>query len=146
MSDHDFDLDELMVMDEISERAEEVCREVAEDVIDELLEERLDDAVRDALQEALPEAVSECLAGYEFVLKDGTLVRPRQRLRVLSPDGSKLLECYGGLKVDGKCLLIQTRVSCWESIADYPDREAAIAALQQILAAMEAGEKLLRLN
>ena len=146
MGEKKFELNERLVMDEIAERAEEACREVAEDVIDELLEDRLDDAVRDTLQEILPEKVGECFADFEFVLKDGTVVRPRQRLRVLSPDGSKLLECYGGLKVDGKCLLIQTRVSCWESIADYPDREAAIAALQQILAAMEAGEKLLKLS
>lgn len=111
-----------------------------------MLEDRLDDAMCDVLQELLPEAVGECLANFEFVLKDGTPVRPRQRLRVLSPDGSKLLECYGGLKVDGTSLLIQTRVSCWEIIAAYPDREAAIAALQQVLAAMEAGEILLRLS
>lgn len=147
MSDHGFELNERMeeLTQRLEEAAEEACQDAAENVIDDLLEDRLDDAVRDALQEVLPEAVGECLAGYEFVLKDGTLVRPRQRLRVLSPDGSKLLECYGGLKVDGKCLLIQTRVSCWEMIAAYPDRETAIAALQQVLVAMEAEEKLLKL-
>lgn len=144
MSNHDIDLDELT--ERLEEAAEEACQDAAENAIDDLLEERLDDMVRDTLQEVLPEAVGECLAGYEFVLKDGTLVRPRQRLRVLSPDGSKLLECYGGLRVDGKSLLIQTRVSCWEIIAAYPDREAAIAALQQVLAAMEAGEQMLRLS
>ena len=148
MSDHDFDMDDLMeqLTQRLEEAAEEACQDAAEDIIDDLLEDRLDDMVRDTLQDVLPEAVRECLAGYEFVLKDGTLVRPRQRLRVLSPDGSKLLECYGGLKVDGTSLLIQTRVSCWEIIAAYPDREAAIAALQQVLAAMEAGEQLLRLS
>ena len=148
MSDHDFDMDELMeqLTERLEEAAEEACQDAAEDAIDDLLEDRLDDMVRDTLQEVLPEAVDECLAGYEFVLKDGTLVRPRQRTKVLSPDGSKLLECYGGLKVDGTSLLIQTRVSSWEIIAAYPDREAAIAALQQVLAAMEAGEQLLRLS
>ena len=148
MSDHDFDMDDLMeqLTQRLEEAAEEACQDAAEDIIDDLLEDRLNDMVRDTLQEVLPEAVGECLAGYEFVLKDGTLVRPRQRLRVLSPDGSKLLECYGGLKVDGTSLLIQTRVSCWEIIAAYPDQEAAISALQQVLVAMEAGEQLLRLS
>jgi hypothetical protein len=144
MSDHDFDMDEWM--DEMEERIENAVTNAAETVVNDLLEDRLDDMVRDTLQEVLPEAVGECLANFEFVMKDGAVVQPRQRLRVLSPDGSKLLECYGGLKVDGTSLLIQTRVSCWESIAAYPDRDAAIAALQQVLAAMEAGEQLLRLS
>jgi len=137
------------LMDELSERLEDIAEDAvmnaAEDAMNGLLEERLDDAVFGALQHNLSEALNECLSGFEFVLKDGTLVHPRQQTKVLSPDGSKLLICYGGLKVDGTTLLVQTRLTCWESIAVYTDREAAIAALKQIQEGMEIGENLIRL-
>lgn len=115
------------------------------DTLMDELEDKLDAAVYGAMEQALPEVLSESLTEFEFQLKDGTIVRPRQKLKVLSPDKSKLLLCYGGLRVDGKCLLIQTRLSCWEMIAAYPDREAAIAALNRVRLAMEAGEKVLEL-
>lgn len=145
MTDHEFDMDELFVMDELEERIENAVTTAAEEVVNDLLEDRLEEAVFDAVQQALPEILGECLAGFEFQLKDGTIVRPRQQTRVLSPDKAKLLLCYGGLRVDGKCLMIQTRLSCWEMIAAYPDREAAIAALERVRLAMEAGEKLVEL-
>lgn len=143
MSDHDFDLDELM--EELASRLEETVQEAVEDAVDDLLEDRVDEAVHDAVQEILPEVFGQCLADFDFVLKDGTIVRPRRRMKVLSPDKSKLLICYGGLRVDGKSLIIQTRLSSWEWIADYPDREAAVAALKLVHEAMEAGKPLLEL-
>ena len=143
MSDHDFDLDELM--EELASRLEEPVQEAVEAAVDDLLEDRVDGAVHDAVQDILPEIFSQCLADFDFVLKDGTVVRPRQRMKVLSPDKSKLLICYGGLRVDGKSLIIQTRISSWEWIADYPDREAAVAALKLVHEAMKAGEPLLEL-
>lgn len=143
MSDHDFDLDGLM--EELASRLEETVQEAVEDAVDDLLEDRVDGAVHDAVQDILPEIFSQCLADFDFVLKDGTVVRPRQRMKVLSPDKSKLLICYGGLRVDGKSLIIQTRISSWEWIADYPDREAAVAALKLVHEAMKAGEPLLEL-
>ena len=143
MSGHDFDLDELM--EELISRLEETVQEAVEDAVDDLLEDRVDEAVHDAVQEILPEVFGQCLADFDFVLKDGTIVRPRQRMKVLSPDKSKLFICYGGLRVDGKSLIIQTRISSWEWIADYPDREAAVAALKLVHEAMKAGEPLLEL-
>ena len=145
MADQEFDMDELFVMDELEERIENAVTTAAEEVVNDLLEDRLEEAVFDAVQQALPEILGECLAGFEFQLKDGTIVRPRQQTRVLSPDKAKLLLCYGGLRVDGKCLMIQTRLTCWEMIADYHDREAAIAALERVRLAMEAGAKLVKL-
>ena len=143
MSDHDFDLDGLM--EELASRLEETVQEAVEAAVDDLLEDRVDGAVHDAVQDILPEIFSQCLADFDFVLKDGTVVRPRQRMKVLSPDKSKLLICYGGLRVDGKSLIIQPRISSWEWIADYPDREAAVAALKLVHEAMKAGEPLLEL-
>lgn len=53
-------------------------------------------------------------------------------MRLLSPDKSKVLICYGGLRVDGTTLIVQTRISCWEAIASYQTKEEAIAALQKV--------------
>lgn len=143
MSDYDFDMDEWM--DEMEDRIENAVTNAAETVVNDLLEDRLDEAVFDAVQHALPEILGESLARFEFQLKDGTVVRPREQTKVLSPEKDKLLCCYGGLRVDGKCLLVQTRLTCWEMIAAYPDREAAVAALNRVRLAMEAGEKLVEL-
>ncbi len=143
MADHEFDMDEWM--DGLEDRVEEAVQSAAENVLNDLLEERLDDAVYDAVQQALPEILGESLAKLELQLKDGTIVRPREQTKVLSPEKDKLLCCYGGLRVDGTCLIVQTRLTCWEIIAAYPDREAAVAALNRVRLAMEAGEKLLEL-
>ncbi len=143
MSEHDFNLDERM--EELISRLEETVQEAVEDALDDLLEGRVQDAVYAALQEALPEILAGCLADFDFILRDGTLVRPRRRMKVFSPDKSKLLMCYGGLRVDGTSLLIQTRVCSWECIACYPDRDSAVAALKLVHEAMEAGQTLLEL-
>lgn len=145
MADQSFDLDELFVMDELEDRIEEAVTTAAENVVNDLLEDRLDDAVFDAVQQALPEILGETLARFEFQLKDGTVVRPREQMKVLSPKKDKQLLCYGGLRVDGTSLFVQTRLTCWEMIAAYPDREAAVAALERVRLAMEAGEKLVEL-
>lgn len=143
MTDHDFDMDEWM--DELEDRIGEAVQNAAENVVNDLLEDRLDEAVFAAVQQALPESLDECLAKLEFQLKDGTIVRSRDETKVLSPGKDKLLCCYGGLRVDGTCLLVQTRLTSWEMIAAYPDREAAVAALNRVRLAMEAGEKLVEL-
>ena len=116
--------------------------------LDELTDEltaRMEEAVACAVHEALPEMLGEGLGDFEFVLPGGTVVRPRQRMKLLSPDKSKLLLCYGGLRVDGSTLMVQTRVSCWEAIAAYPSREETIAALLRVKDAMAAHEELLEL-
>ncbi len=124
-----FDLDSIM--DTLSSRLE--------DMIEDALIEQVDSAVTCAVQDVLLEALGESFTDFEFVLKDGTIVRPRQHMKVLSPDKSKLLICYGGLRVDGSSLMIQTRVSSWENIAYYPNKEEAIEALVKVKNAMESG-------
>ncbi len=124
-----FDLDSIM--DELSSRLE--------DMIEDALIDQIDSAVTCAVQDAMPEALGESFSDFEFVLKDGIIVRPKQHMKVFSPDKSKLLICYGGLRVDGSSLMIQTRISSWESIAYYQSREEAIEALLKVKNAMESG-------
>ena len=124
-----FDLDSIM--DDLSSRLE--------DMIEDALIDQIDSIVTCAVQDAMPEALGESFSDFEFLLKDGTIVRPKQHMKVFSPDKSKLLICYGGLRVDGSSLMIQTRISSWESIAYYQSREEAIEALLKVKNAMESG-------
>lgn len=131
----DFDMDALM--DEMS-----AC---IEDAVENAVEDQVADAVTCALQDVLPEALGECLADFEFVLPGGTVVRPRQYMKVLSPDKTKMLLCYGGLRVDGRSLVVQTRISSWETLAVYPSREEAAEALVKVKNAMDANAETLEL-
>lgn len=124
----DFDLDTLV--DELSARFE--------DMMEDLLTDQLENAAYRAVQDAVPEALKEGLSDFEFVLTDGTIVRPRQHMKIFSPDKAKLLLCYGGLRVDGCTLIVQTAISRWESIASYQSREEAMEALLKVKNAMES--------
>lgn len=126
---HEFDVDSI-----INELSDSI-----ESALEDILTDRVEDAVVRSLHDALPEALSESLSAFEAVLPDGTLIRPRRHMKLLSPDQSKLLLCYGGLRVDGCTLMVQTRISCWETIAAYPSREEAVAALLKVKNAMDAG-------
>lgn len=123
-----FDFD--TIIDKLSPRLEEI--------IEDALVDQVDSAVTCAVQNAFPEALSESFSDFEFVLTDGTIVRPRQHMKLFSPDKSKLVICYGGLRVDGSALMVQTRISCWENIAYYQSREEAIEALSKVKNAMDA--------
>ena len=63
----------------------------------------------------------------------------------MSPDKKKVLICYGGAKVVGSALHIQTRVSSWEDLYTYATENEAIAALQKLNAGMEQGVSLVEL-
>ena len=120
------DLDSMM--DELSSKLE--------DMLEDVLADQLEDAVTCAVQDVFEEALSASLSSFEFVLKDGTVVRPRPQLKLLSPDKTKMLLCYGGLRVDGSSLIVQTRATCWESIAYYKTKEEAVEALKRVKNAM----------
>ena len=60
------------------------------------------------------------------------MIQTRQKTKVLSPDKKKLLICYGGLKVDGSCLIVQTRISSWDTLYAYDSEADAIAALEKV--------------
>lgn len=126
-----FDLE--AIMDDFSNRLEEI------------LNEKIENAVTCTVQDTLSEALKESFSDFEFVLTDGTIVRPIPRMKLLSPDKSKLVLCYGGLRVDGCSLMVQTRISSWESIAVYHSKEAAIEALSRVKDAMENNLQLFEL-
>ena len=122
----DFDMDELI--DALSERLEEMLEDAVAD--------QIEDAVTCAVQDVFDEALHSSLSRFEFVLDNGTVVRPRQLMKVISPDKSKMLLCYGGLRVDGSSLQVQTAACSWAEITHYRTREEAIEALQKVKDAM----------
>ena len=116
------------------ELAKRIAQEISQDV-----ESAVECAVGDAMQDALEGlALQDRLADIEFVLKDGTIVRPVKRLMVLSNDKTKYISCYGGLEVYGKILRIQTRSNSWDSF-HYPTKEEAKENLLKIKKAMDEG-------
>ena len=127
-NNQNFDMDELM--DALSERLEEM--------LEDILTDQLEDAVANAVQDVFDESLHHSLSRFEFVLENGTVVRPRQLMKVVSPDKSRMLLCYGGLRVDGKSLQVQTGATIWSEIAYFDTREEAIEALQKVKDAMMA--------
>lgn len=131
------------------------------DMLTELMEEKLCDfkseaiaEISEAFTEIVSETVAECLSNIEMHLPDGTMVTPRKKLKLLSPEKDKLIVCYGGLRVDkgkwngapdGWLLWVQTRISSWDIIATYHEKNDAIAALEKVKSAMENGIEILEL-
>ncbi len=125
---NDFDMNE--VMDALSERLEEMLEDV--------LADQIESAVACAVQDVFDEALHTSLSRFEFVLTDGTVVRPKPLMKVVSPDKSKMLLCYGGLRVDGTTLHVQTGATIWQPLAYYGTHEEAIEALEKVKGAMMA--------
>ena len=69
----------------------------------------------------------------------------RQKTKVFSPDKKKLLICYGGLKVDGFSLIVQTMISSWDTLYTYDNEDDAIEALEKVKGAIERGDALIEL-
>lgn len=131
----------------------EVLYEVLEEKMCELRDETVAE-ISEGLTEIVAEAVNECLSSLEFCLSDGTKVTTKPKMKLLSPEKDKLLLCYGGLRVDkgnwngapdAWLLWVQTRISCWDIIASYAEKEDAIAALERVRSAMENGVETLEL-
>ena len=101
---------------DISEIADEISCEVA-------------DAVECAVHDALPEALRICIE---------ELLQPKPRTMVLSNDKTKYISCYGSLRIDGTCLMIQTGYGSWESFR-YSTKEEAKENLLKIKKAMDEG-------
>lgn len=131
-------------MDELRGMIEDTLEDMKDELLDEM-SESVQEAVDDSLSEIVTEALEAYFASHAFALSDGTVIQPKEHLKVLSPDKRKLLPCYGGLKVDGKTLVIQTRLSSWQSLCWYDTEEEAVAALLKIKDAMQSGEKYLEL-
>lgn len=136
-----FDIDELA--EKIASNLESSIEDAVEIAVTEAVEASVEDVVSNAvdavLSEAVSEAVKECFENFDFKLPNGTVVIAKRYMRLLSPNKTKQLLCYGGLKVDGKSLMVQTRISCWEEIAVYNNKEEAKEALLKVKNAIDAG-------
>lgn len=102
-------------------------------------------SVSDNISEIFAEGLDQFLSDHQFVLRDGTIVKACNKTRVMSPDKKKVLTCYGGLRVDGKTLMVQTRISCWDALCNYQTGEEAVEALQKVNDAIEQGTTLIEL-
>ena len=130
-----FDMDEIL--DELSSQIEDMVEDAIEDHIQDLANNELVDMVGKMVQDALDNLTRN---GCKFVLNDGTVIKTKERMRIFSPDKSKMLILYGGLRVDGTSLMVQTGPgSNYEYLACYKTREEAIEALLRVSNAMEAG-------
>ena len=93
--------------------------------------------------------IEDTLSGFRVELTNGVVLTPVPRLRLLSPDRTKQLLCYGGLKIedttnwnklpDGWALSVQTSGDTWEFIHIYSDKESATEALVKVKNAMNKG-------
>lgn len=124
----DEELDEIM--NGIQDAVENAMTDVVEDLIGN---------IGDSVQASVQNAIENMLASFDFTLSNGVKVTPVKRLTVTSPDKTRMFVCYGGLKVDGLTLLVQTRVDCWQPIYVYKTQEDAIQALGKVKKAMIDG-------
>lgn len=93
--------------------------------------------------------IEDTLSGFRVELANGVVLTPVPRLRLLSPDRTEQLLCYGGLKIedttkwnklpDGWALSVQTSGDTWVFIHIYPDKESATEALIKVKKAMDKG-------
>lgn len=125
-----------------------IVEEAVEDAMEDMqgeLEDRLQELISDSISEFFAEGMEEMLRNHQFVLKDGTVIQPRQKTKVLSPDKTRLYPCYGGLRIDGTTLQVQTRISSWNPLCTYKTKEEAVDALLKVKDAMENGLSLIEL-
>ena len=79
-------------------------------------------------------------------LHEGVMINASKvTFTVLSPDKKKLLSCFGGLRVDGCTLQVQTENDGWTLLYAYNNPEEALSDLQRIKDAMQKGETHLEL-
>ena len=135
-------------LDEIRECIEEAVESTLEDKLEELADEIRDlveEVSYDSVSEAFEEGIEQYLADHEFKLSDGTIIQSRPMTKVMNPDKTKVLICYGGLRVDGCSLVVQTAISRWESLYYFETPEAAVEALKKITEAIEQKVPLIEL-
>ena len=115
------------MMDDLQAMLEDALEDMREE-----LEDKLQELISDSISEFFAEGMEEVLQNQQFVLKNGTVIQPRQRTKVLSPDKTRLYPCYGGLRIDGTTLQVQTRISSWNNLCAYKTKEEAVEALLKI--------------
>ncbi len=119
-----------------SELAEAMAEQLSVELAD-ALECVVNDSLENIIHNALPVALQECFGNFEFILKDGTVVRPRQHMMLLSPDKTQYISCYGGLRIHNSTLMVQTQICSWDAI-QFGSKEEATEALLKVKNAMDA--------
>lgn len=111
----------------------------------------LETSIIGLLDPAVENAIRNAFSEFEFILPDGTRVIPKKKMRLTSPDKTKVLVCYGGLCVedtgkfcgrnfpDGWGLSVQTGIDSWEIIHVYNTKDEAIGALEKVKCAVDSG-------
>ena len=135
------DMDELAekIASSLEQSIEDAVEIAVTDAVESSVESVVSDAVDSIVSESVAEAIRECFERFDFKLPDGTVVVCKKYMKLLSPSKTKQLLCYGGLRVDGKSLMVQTRISCWEEIATYSSKEEAKEALLKVKSAIDSG-------
>ena len=128
------------MMDDLQAMLEDALEDMREE-----MEDKLQELVSDSISDFFAEGMEEVLHNHQFVLKDGSVIQPRQRTKVLSPDKTRLYPCYGGLRIDGTTLQVQTRISSWNPLCTYQTKEEAVQALLKVKNAMEQGLSIIEL-
>ena len=130
--------------------------EIIQEALDKQFEE-LTGSLESAVEASVEKAVRNLFSEFELVLPDGTRVIPKKQLSLTSPDKTKVLLCYGGLRVDdtglfsgdfypaGWGLTVQTRIDSWEILYVYQTKEEATAALEKVSMAIRDGLEFLDL-
>ena len=135
-------------LDEIISAVEDAVESAVEDKFEELADElrdAVDEAISDNISEFFAEGLEQFLTNQQFVLKDGTVIKIRNKTKVMSPDKKKVVICYGGLKIDGRTLVVQTRISSWDWLCSFDTEAEAVEALQKVNAGIEQGISLIEL-
>ena len=133
---------EEKVLEAVREAIEEKMDDFSDSIAEELdgrLQDIIEEAVNDSIIESFSEGIEEFLSSHQLALKDGTILQMKQKMRAMTPDKKRVLICYGGMRVVGTSLQIQTHISCWETFWNYETEEQAIAALQKMNAAIDRG-------
>ena len=136
-----FNIDELAekIVSNLETSIEDAVEIAVTDAIESSLESVVSESVESIISESVSEAVKECFENFDFKLPDGTLVVSKRYMKLLSPNKTKQLLCYGGLRVDGKSLMVQTGIGRWEEIAVYDSKEEAKEALLKVKNAIDSG-------
>ncbi len=135
-------------LEEIKSFLEDAIENTMEEKLEELadgIQERIEECTSDLISGAVEDSIETFLENHQFVLPDGTTVQSRNRTKVMSPDGKRVLVCYGGLRIDGKTLQIQERATAWRPLCSFESELEAVEALGKVNDAIEQGVSLLKL-
>ena len=136
-----------LINEAVESAFDEHSYDLADNVADEL-DDKIDNAIDNSLRENIAEGIEDFFRSGKFVIKTEsgeTVIQAGKRTRVVSPDKTKTLVCYGGVRIDGYVLQIQTRIHSWETLCVYHHLADAKEAVKKINEGNENGVPLIEL-